>query len=254
MRFPPLDKLEQIEAAKVFKDTIFLERQLEAAKSNLASNWESYPKSFFRQIYGLFDFDGKMGYITPQLLKEALTQLRLIMDVTDEDLFLFFKRYNSQQDGMFTYHDLRLALAPLFFPLHSESLTLDEPSILDDDQLMSDLSSLWEAIFSNLRASECLRERISKRPAFDKSAAFWYCDRDADGYLSVQDITLTLIDHNGASIANEKEILLIINKFKSPSLKKGGAATIAGLPLDSKISLHEYLNEISPKIESEPNE
>lgn len=90
------------------------------------------------------------------------------MDSTDEDLFLFFKRYNSQQDGMLTYHDIRLALAPLFFPLQNESLTLDEPSILDDDQLMSDLSSLWEAIFNNLRAGECLRERISKRPAFDK--------------------------------------------------------------------------------------
>jgi Ca2+-binding EF-hand superfamily protein len=55
------------------------------------------------------------------------------MGSTDEDLFLFFKRYNSQQDGMLTFHDLRLALAPLFFPLQNESLTLDEPSILDDD-------------------------------------------------------------------------------------------------------------------------
>lgn len=31
-----LDKVEQVEAAKVFKDTIFIERQLECAKCNLA--------------------------------------------------------------------------------------------------------------------------------------------------------------------------------------------------------------------------
>ena len=37
---PSLDKLEQGEAAKIFKDTIFLERQLEAAKGNLAMNYE----------------------------------------------------------------------------------------------------------------------------------------------------------------------------------------------------------------------
>ena len=50
---------------------------------------------------------------------------------------------------------------------------------------MSDLNTLWEALFSNLRASECLRERISRRPAFDKHAAFRYCDRDYDGKLSI---------------------------------------------------------------------
>lgn len=53
---------------------------------------------------------------------------------------------------------------------------------------MNDFASLWEAFFKNLRASECLRERISKRAAFDKQAAFRYCDKDNDGFISVQDI------------------------------------------------------------------
>lgn len=113
---------------------------------------------------------------------------------------------------------------------------------------MSDLQSFWEALFSNLRASECLRERIHKRPKYDKAAAFAYCDRDGDGQLSVEDIKLVLVDHNGGQLAREKEILLIVNKFKGPGSRRGGALNIAGLPKDSAIYLQEYIDEITPKI------
>ena len=113
---------------------------------------------------------------------------------------------------------------------------------------MSDLNTLWEAIFSNLRATECLRERISKRPAFDKQAAFRYCDRDGDGRLSIQDVMLTLHDHNGAQLAKDKKILLIINKFKSPLSKRGGAANISGVG-EAFITQQEYIDEITPKID-----
>jgi Ca2+-binding EF-hand superfamily protein len=176
--------------------------------------------------------------------------MKLMNEVTDEDVFLFFKRYNSQHDGMMTYPELRLSLAPLFSQLRAEDLQLtnQEASILDDDQLMSDLQSLWEAMFINLRASECLRERIRKRPKFDKQAVFAYCDRDQDGQLSVEDIKLVLIDHNGGQLAREKEILLIVNKFKGHHSRRGGALNIAGLPKDSSISRQEYIEEITPKI------
>lgn len=114
---------------------------------------------------------------------------------------------------------------------------------------MADLNNLWEVLFNNLLASECLRERISQRPAFDKEAAFRYCDRDQDGRLSLEDIMLTLHDHNGASIAKEKEILLIINKFRSPTTKRGGAANIAGVSdAGAYISLQEYQDELTPKM------
>lgn len=45
---PQLDKLEMIETAKIFKDTIFLERQLEAAKAYLFQHTENYPHSFYK--------------------------------------------------------------------------------------------------------------------------------------------------------------------------------------------------------------
>ena len=69
---------------------------------------------------------------------------------------------------------------------------------MDDDALMTDLSQLFEALISNLRASECLREKISKRKTFHQDLAFDYCDFDGDGVLSVDDLKQVLID-NGAA-------------------------------------------------------
>ena len=63
---------------------------------------------------------------------------------------------------------------------------------------MSDLSILFESILANLRASECLREKITKRKTFEKDIAFDYCDFDGDGALSADDLKQVLID-NGAS-------------------------------------------------------
>ncbi len=68
---------------------------------------------------------------------------------------------------------------------------------MDDDELMTDLSQLFEALISNLRASECLREKIVKQ-GMKVELAFDYSDFDGDGYLSVEDLKQVLID-NGAA-------------------------------------------------------
>jgi len=112
---------------------------------------------------------------------------------------------------------------------------------------MNDFASLWEAFFKNLRASECLRERISKRAAFDKQAAFRYCDRDNDGFISVQDIKQVLSENNGGS--NDKEILLVINKFKQGGTADNLRRSNGTSAKDTMISLGEYLAETSPKID-----
>jgi hypothetical protein len=41
--------------------------------------------------------------------------LKLVAEVSDEDIFLLFKRFNSLQDGMLTYEDLKQMLSPLYF-------------------------------------------------------------------------------------------------------------------------------------------
>lgn len=71
-------------------------------------------------------------------------------------------------------------------------------AIVDDDALMGDLSQLFEALLSNLRASECLREKISKRRSFVKDTVFDYCDFDGDSLLGVEDLKRVLEDNSAA--------------------------------------------------------
>ena len=112
---------------------------------------------------------------------------------------------------------------------------------------------LFEALFSNLKACECLREKISKRITYDTIQAFNYCDMDGDGVLSVEDIKKVLLENNAHQSANEKEIMLIINKFKLSNIRRAGAAVNLGFTISATITLDEYLDEISPKIEFDGN-
>ena len=65
------------------------------------------------------------------------------------------------------------------------------------------------------------------------------------------DIKQVMLENNAAQNANEKEIMLIINKFKASSNKRlAGKVTLNGYTPDATVSLEEYLEEISPKIES----
>jgi hypothetical protein len=59
-----------------------------------------------------------------------------------------------------------------------------------------------------------------------------------------------MLENNAPQNANEKEIMLIINKFKLSSIKRlGGQAIQNGYSTDATISFDEYLEEITPKIE-----
>lgn len=66
-------------------------------------------------------------------MKESLNHMKLMIEVTDEDVFLFFKRFNLQQDGLLTYQEMRQAMAPLLTQLRPEDNQHDDPSILEDD-------------------------------------------------------------------------------------------------------------------------
>jgi len=94
------DRVEQGELAKIFKDTIFLERELESAKIELTLK----PDYNLLDAFRMLDTTGK-GYITPTSLLESLWKLHKLDDITQDDVFLFFRRYDSKSKGMLSFHD-----------------------------------------------------------------------------------------------------------------------------------------------------
>ena len=71
---------------------------------------------------------------------------------------------------------------------------------------------------------------------------FDYCDFDGDGLLSVDDLKQVLIDNGASQQAKDKEVVLIINKFKHRGRARFGYGT------EAKIAREEYVAEITPKI------
>ncbi len=90
------------------KDSIFLERELESSKIELALK----PDFNLLDGFKLLDTQGK-GFLTSSelinTLKESLGQI----EIRREDMYLFFRRYDNDSDGKFTYSDFCHAFTPL---------------------------------------------------------------------------------------------------------------------------------------------
>jgi Ca2+-binding EF-hand superfamily protein len=96
----------------------------------------------------------------------------------------------------------------------------------------NELRILYKSILQNLRMTECLRLRISRRPNFSYRSAFEYADKDKDGFIGGEDLREMLAENS--FFATEREINSVMNKFDRDG--------------DGKIAFNEFVDEMSPKL------
>jgi Ca2+-binding EF-hand superfamily protein len=53
----------------------------------------------------------------------------------------------------------------------------------------------WELMIMNERAVEVIRQRIAKRYRYDMERAFMTCDLNRDGFISISDVSILLINY-----------------------------------------------------------
>ena len=88
------DRIEQGEVAKVFKDTIFLERELESAKIELTL------KPDFNLVDGFKMLDtSNKGHLTSSDLIDSLVNILGVREVTNDDIYLLLRRYDVKSTG-----------------------------------------------------------------------------------------------------------------------------------------------------------
>jgi hypothetical protein len=88
------DRVEQAELAQLFKDIVFLEREIESAKIELALKSDFNLLDCFR----MFDIHGR-GFITQHDLCEGLRNSLLFNDFSNDDVYLFFRRNDLSGRG-----------------------------------------------------------------------------------------------------------------------------------------------------------
>jgi Ca2+-binding EF-hand superfamily protein len=62
--------------------------------------------------FRMLDFTAK-GYLSPIELVESLEKILRIDSITQNDIYLFFRRYDPTSSGRFTFHEYCNAVSPL---------------------------------------------------------------------------------------------------------------------------------------------
>lgn len=102
------DRIEQAEFAKVLKDNIFLERELESARIEAAL------KNDFNLLdaFKIFDTRGT-GNVSVQDIINSLRETLGFAQFTHDDVYLLFRRHDKNQDGKLNFTEFSNVLLPI---------------------------------------------------------------------------------------------------------------------------------------------
>jgi len=102
------DRIEQSEFAKVLKDNIFLERELEGAKIEIALK----PDFNLLDAFKIFDIRGN-GNVSVQDIMNALRDNLSFTEFTHDDVYLLFRRHDANSDGKLNFTEFSNMLLPV---------------------------------------------------------------------------------------------------------------------------------------------
>ena len=160
MSFGSFDRIEQQEFAKVLKDNIFLERELEGAKIEAALK----PDFNLLDAFKVFDSRGS-GNVSVQDIILALRESIGFTEFSHDDVYLLFRRNDKNNDGKLNFQEFSNVLLPV--AKEYAALLTDRPdfymsrgvpiSQFFNHDTRAELRALWGALFKCERACEVLR-------------------------------------------------------------------------------------------------
>ena len=182
-----LDRTEAQELAMVFKDLVFLEREIETAKIEVALKADFNLMDAFR----LFDLGGR-GFITQRDFSEGLRNSLHFNEFTEHDCYLFFRRNDMSGRGSLNFHGFTAGILP--FSQEYAQLVTDRPDYFiargcnDPSRFFSvetrlEFQAFWRTMFKAERNAEELRERLTRRVYFNMQDAFNFVNRSQSRHL-----------------------------------------------------------------------
>lgn len=179
--------------------------------------------------FRIFDVDSR-GWISLTDLKVGLNDIGIYPSI--EELELYFKRYDKNQDMRIRFSEFSDSFTPLdayYAGLLNRRTSNETRGRLyqRDDCFMSqtklEFKNVWRTHFKVESFSESIRQRLYKRPGFDVYEAFTSCDLYDDGIISKDELR-RLIESRGFYVS-DKEVSTLVEKIDKDK--------------DGRISLHE---------------
>ena len=163
MNYGTYDRIEQAEFAKVIKDNIFLERELEGCKIEAAL------KSDFNLLdaFKIFDSRGS-GNVSVQDVISGLQEILGFNDFTHDDVYLLFRRHDLNNDGKLNFQEFSNVVLPV--SKEYAALLTDRPDFYMSRGIpisqffnmgtRNEIRNMWGAIFKCERSCEMLRQTL----------------------------------------------------------------------------------------------
>jgi Ca2+-binding EF-hand superfamily protein len=185
-----------------------LERECEATKIETALK----PDFNLLDAFKIFDFMGT-GNVSIQDVINALRDNLSFSEFTHDDVFLLFRRYDTNGDGKLNFTEFSNMMMPV--SKEYSALLTDRPdfymarnmpiSQFFNSDTRYQLRALWSQMFATERACEVLRVSLRNRPYFNIKHAFSYIDGNIDGFLALEDLREYLA--NNGFFSTERELI-----------------------------------------------
>jgi len=217
---------------QTLKQFIILDKDLEVAKQDLTLKSDFNLLDFFRT----FD-QANCGSVSVKDLEAGL--IRYGIYPNREELSLFFRKIDTDNDGLLRFTDFADAFTPKQKE-YSNLLHNRTPSnidcIVDLNRVFSQDTrnkavNVLKLFLENEGSSESLRQRLKSKGEMSGHEAFKYLDLKGDGFITSEEIFGVFQEND--SYLTEREVKLLMDRLDQDR--------------DGQVSYYELLQEISPK-------
>ena len=181
-----VERVELEEFVKILKEIIFLEREIESSKIELAL------KSDFNIIdaFKMLDIRGA-GAISQEDMKMGLCHNLNFSSFDSDDIYMLFRRFDAQNVGHLTYQDFNRLVLPFsreYAGLITDRADFYSRRLTDLTQYFNfdtrkEMIAFWNLLFQTERSIENLRMSLRSRPGFNFRDIFEYFSRTQTGVI-----------------------------------------------------------------------
>ena len=230
-RSSPLTAGEESELVNIFFQQINLERDLNAAKKDVALCSDFNLLDCF-QMFDLKD----LGYVNEFDLEDGLRDLGL--RPLPDDLTLLFKHYSALSNRRLTYSEFSKLFTPKeheYYRMMSNRVPFnvsrgERKRVFGVDTIYK-LTKVLRLHLETENVAESLRHRLVRRPNFSMHEAFQAVDRDRNGYITYDEFQVLLEQHG--IFASIKDVESLMDRYDKDK--------------DGRVSYSEFLDEVTPK-------
>ena len=232
-RKPLLDLCDEDELISGLKEVVNVERELEQAKTSLATKSDFNMYDTFR----IFDQNNN-GWISSFELRDGFNAMGVYP--THDELELFITRYDKNGDRRITFGELSEAFLTLDHYYSSmvnrrHSNDHRRPFYRREDcfypATVADFRNLCRVHFRTENASESVRQRLARNPYFNVYEAFNSLDLNDSGSISKEEFR-RMIESRGFYVS-DKEVNQLVDKIDQNK--------------DGRVSFAEFSKEMRPK-------